>query len=269
MRHPVGRTFYHSQVKPLFLSYSFAMVDLNNQNITITYLNLTTDDIWKDFTMVMHSYPFAIRKCSSILTPKHEVTSPQEYIGAMLIIDNSKFKQLMIEFNNGQTTLNFNPDWERALYYNLPSKMEDFYDFTVNSNKQVTDCDTENKQNTFDCIEQFLASKIDCRFPWLDKRQFSKNNSKVCNKSEELKLHLEIQLKMYQRTLDDELIEFGCLKRNCLEKSWKPRHMFGSESSLTGGNGVPNPLFGHLNMTGKSAIMFTQISRQVCFTKFT
>ena len=243
------------------------MVDLNNQNITITYLNLTTDDIWRDFTMLSLTYPSAIRKCSSILTPKYEVTSSQEYIGAMLIIDNSKFQQLMIEFNNGQSTLNFNPDWERALYYNLPSKFEDFYDFTVNSNKQVTDCDTENKQNTFDCIETFLASKIDCRFPWLDKRQFSKSNSKVCNKSEELKLHLEIQLKMYQRTLDDELIEFGCLKRNCLEKSWKPRHMFGSESSLTGGNGVPNPLFGDLNMTGKSAIMFTQISRQVCFTR--
>ena len=153
----------------------------------------------------------------------------------------------------------------------MPSKLEDFYDFTVNSNKQVTDCDTENKQESFDCIEKFLASKIDCRFPWLDKRQFSKSNSKVCNTSAELKLHLEIQLKMYQRTLDDELTEFGCLKRNCLEKSWKPRHMYGFEieSSLTGENSVPNPLFGHINMTGKDLIMFTQISRQVCFTKFT
>ena len=240
------------------------MFDLNDQNITTTYLNLTSDDIWKDFTMVMHSYPFAIRKCSSILTPKYEVTSPLEYIGAMLIIDNSKFKQLMIEFNNGQSTLNFNPDWERALYYGLPAKAQDFYDFTVQSNKQVTDCDPENKQSTFDCIEKFLASKVDCRFPWLDKRHFSKNNSKICNKSEELKVHLETQFKMYKRTLDNELIEYGCLKRNCLEKSWQPRHMFGSDW-LTAEEGMANPFFGGNNMTGKSAVMFTQISSQVSF----
>ena len=163
----------------------------------------------------------------------------------------------MIEFKaNGQSTLNFNPDWERAVYRGLPSKVQDFYDFTMYSNKHVTDCDSENKQNTFDCIEKFLASKVDCRFPWLDKRDFSKNNSKVCNKTEELKLHLETQFKLYQRKLDDELVEFGCLKRNCLEKIWQPRHLFGHERWLE--NSLEN-------LTGKSAVMFTQISSQVSF----
>ena len=246
--------------------YSWKTVDLNNPNNTIPHQNLTTDDIWKDFTMLIHTYPYGIRKCSLIKIPKYKVHSSQEYVTALLTIDNSKFKQLMIEFKaDGQSSLHLNPDWERALYYNLPSKVLDFYDFSVHSSKQVTDCDPENKQNTFDCIEKFLASKVDCRFSWLDKRHFSKNKSKVCNKSEELKLHLEIQLKLYQRTMDDELIEFGCLKRNCFEKNWQPRHMFGSESGLEQESEVPNPFFGDLNMTGKSAVMFTQLSRQVCF----
>ena len=249
------------------------MVDLNNLNSTILHFNLTTDDIWKDFTMLIHTFPFAIRKCSSIQIPKYMPTvigSSQEYITATLIIDDSKFKQLQIEFKaNGQSTLNFNQDWERAVYHGLPSKVQDFYDFTMYSNKHVTDCDSENKQNTFDCIEKFLASKVDCRFPWLDKRDFSKNNSKVCNTTEELKLHLETQFKLYQRKLDDELVEFGCLKRNCLEKIWQPRHLFGYESGLNPESVVPNPLFDGANMTGKSAVMFTQISSQVCYTEFT
>ena len=178
-------------------------------------------------------------------------------------MDEMKFKQLMIEFKaNGQCTLNFNPDWEKALYYALPSN-GNFYDFTVQSNRQVQDCDSENKQSTFQCIEKFLASKVDCRFSWLDKRHFSKNNSRVCNKSEELKLHLETQFKLYQRTLDKELIEFGCLQRNCLEKTWQPRHMFGSESALKPIENGPDPFFGGINMTGKSSAMFTQISSQV------
>ena len=239
------------------------MVDLNNLNSTILHFNLTTDDIWKDFTMLIHTFPFAIRKCSSIQIPKYMPTvigSSQEYITAILIIDDSKFKQLQIEFKaNGQSTLNFNQDWERAVYHGLPSKVQDFYDFTMYSNKHVTDCDSENKQNTFDCIEKFLASKVDCRFPWLDKRYFSKNNSKVCNKTEELKLHLETQFKLYQRKLDDELVEFGCLKRNCLEKIWQPRHLFGHERWLE--NSLEN-------LTGKSAVMFTQISSQVCYIEF-
>jgi hypothetical protein len=243
------------------------MVDLNNPNSTITHFNKTTDEIWKDFTMVTHTFPFAIRKCSSILIPKYEVRSSQEYISALLVIDGSNFKQLMIEFKaNGQSKLNFNPDWERALYYGLPSKDLDLYDFTVHSHKQVTYCDPENKQNTFDCIEKFLSSKVGCRFPWLDKRHFSKNNSRVCNKSEELKTHLEIQFKLYQRALDDELIKFGCLKRNCLEKSWQPRYL-SSESGMDLESGVPNSFFGNVNMTGKSAVMFTQISSQVCFSQ--
>ena len=197
------------------------------------------------------------------------IGSSQEYITAILIIDDSKFKQLQIEFKaNGQSTLNFNQDWERAVYQGLPSKVQDFYDFTMYSNKQVTHCDSENKQNKFDCIEKFLASKVDCRFPWLDKRDFSKNNSKVCNKTKELKLHLETQFKLYQRKLDDELVEFGCLKRNCFEKNWQPRHMFSSESGMEQESEVPNPFFGDLNMTGKSAVMFTQLSRQVCYTQF-
>ena len=198
------------------------------------------------------------------------IGSSQEYTLAILIIDDSKFKQLQIEFKaNGQSTLNFNQDWERTLYHGLPSKVQDFYDFTMYSNKHITDCDSENKQNTFDCIEKFLASKVDCRFPWLDKRDFSKNNSKVCNKTEELKLHLETQFKLYQRKLDDELVEFGCLKRNCLEKIWQPRHLFGHEFGLNSESGVPNPLFDGANMTGKSAVIFTQISSQVCYTEFT
>ena len=215
--------------------------------------------------MLIHTYPYGIRKCSLIKIPKYKVHSSQEYVTALLIIDNSKFKQLMIEFKaDGQSSLHLNPDWERALYYSLPSKVLDFYDFSVHSSKQVTDCDPENKQSTFDCIEKFLASKVNCRFPWLDKRHFGKNNSTICNKSEELKLHLEAQFKMYQRTLDNELIEYGCLKRNCLEKSWQPRHMFGSDW-LTTEVGEVNPFFSENNMTGKSAVMFTQISSQVSF----
>ena len=100
---------------------------------------------------------------------------------------------------------------------------QDFYDFTVQVEKQVTDCDSENKQSAFECIEKFLASKVDCLFPWLDPRNFSNLSKTVCNKTEDLKKHLENQFQIYRRTMDDELKAFGCLLKNCMQKTWQPR----------------------------------------------
>ena len=198
------------------------------------------DDIWKEFTFINHMYPFSIMKCTSIQIPTCEICSKnvgpvREYLSASLTFDNSKFEQIMIEFKGrGQSSQNIIPDFENSLLYRMPATSQDFYDFKVQSKKQLTECDPYNNQKTFECIEKFLASKADCRFSWLDKRYVSQTNSKICNKTEELKLHLETSFKVYQRKLDDELRKFGCLQRNCLEKIWQPQKMFSTENLTIG-----------------------------------
>ena len=178
-------------------------------------------------------------KCASIQIPTYDapmnIGSVREYLSASLIFDNTKFKQIMIDFKGrGQSSQNISPDWESSLLYRMPATSQDFYDFKVQSKKHFTDCDPDNQQKTFECIEKFLASKADCRFSWVDKRYVSQKNSKICNKTEELKLHLETQFKLYQRKLDDELRRFGCLQRNCLEKTWQPRKMFSTPDITLG-----------------------------------
>ena len=43
---------------------------------------------------------------------------------------------------------------------------------------------------------------------------------KQCNKSAELYQHIETYMKVLQRKLDQEVEDFGCLKKNCVENKW-------------------------------------------------
>ena len=79
-------------------------------------------------------------------------------------------------------------------------------------------CDPKNEQRSFDCIQRYLASKINCTFPWLKKH--SSQELKQCNKSSELYQHIETYMKVLQRQLDHEVEAFGCLKKNCVENKF-------------------------------------------------
>ena len=118
-------------------------------------------------------------------------------------------------------------------------------------------CDPKNEQRSFDCIQRYLASKINCTFPWLKKH--SSQELKQCNKSSELYQHIETYMKVLQRQLDHEVEAFGCLKKNCVENKWMAE-MFTQQTydELSG-----SPVYQAFTEEGKSGIILTMISNKV------
>ena len=149
------------------------------------------------------------------------------------------------------------------MFFNLPSEGLGFYDYKMQSEKTLPflNCDPKNEQKSFNCIQKYLASKLNCTFPWLKKH--SRKGFKQCSKSSELKQHIETYLKVLQRKLDVDIKAFGCLKKNCIENKWKAE-LFTHQTydELAG-----SPLYQEYTEEGKSAIILTTISNEVSNTQ--
>ena len=199
-------------------------------------------------------------KCGTLLIPTIEADqglgANKEYLSVKFEVDNTKFDQFILEFKaRGQSTLNLNPDWENVMFVGAQNSMFSFYDFKIKSEKEVKDCDSKNEYKSFECIQKYLASKVKCRFPWLKKYYNSQKSLKSCNTTEESKDLVETIFNILQRERDIELKEFGCLKTNCMETTWRPEFWFQANDELS-----ENSYFEVNN--GTTTLFFNQISNK-------
>ena len=90
-------------------------------------------------------------------------------------------------------------------------------------------------------------------------KKYSSQELKQCNKSSELYQHIETYMKVLQRKLDQEVEDFGCLKKNCVENKWMAE-IFTQQTydELSG-----SPVYQAFTEEGKSGIILTMISNKV------
>ena len=88
------------------------------------------------------------------------------------------------------------------------------------ANKKIRKCDMENKQKPFECIQGFLASKINCSTPW------SKNSTKApCQDVEDYKTYFNHYLNLLKMDYEHQLSTFDCLNIDCDDYYWKAKRI--------------------------------------------
>ena len=141
------------------------------------------------------------------------------------------FETLVMEFARyGESKFNSPQlDWDHALFIQVgePCKCSlefPIYTLSRQKTKRIEDCVAENDQKipSFECIDQFLASKSLCGIPWLTK--FSTFLPKVMENctTDQIKQHFDLyyNISIGEKVVITELQEFGCLKKNCEIDIW-------------------------------------------------
>ena len=122
----------------------------------------------------------------------------------------------------------------------------------------VENCDQKNEQKPFSCIQKFIASKLNCKWPWLEK-YFYNETLKNCETVEELKYYLNVYNKVLRGDLNSELENFGCLTKNCIEYSWMTRKLLEMKTEDL----LRNPNTAPLVKLNKTGFTFTILSNEV------
>ena len=86
--------------------------------------------------------------------------------------------------------------------------------------KILQDCRNDDKnqivQGEFDCIMEFIASKMQCKNE-LEKYYYPEHYPS-CQSKEDLKFYFETRIKIYNGSYDNELKH--CFEKRCIEESW-------------------------------------------------
>ena len=237
-------------------------VDLNNEKSILKSLNKSMSDVWEEFVWITYSIPNMIVKCGilksiPILNKDEEDIVGKLYATLSLSFDPKKLGQIMLEFKQtGENTQNLRPDFDNMMYFPLPYPSLKITKFKAMSNKHINNCDPQNKQKSFDCIQRFIASNSNCKFSWMINHYQDGESLKPCMKIDELREHFELQHSILLHKLDNEIKAFGCLKRNCLENMWQAENMFDTKEF------IPDGLFTNYNQNW-STLWFNRISDQV------
>ena len=143
-------------------------------------------------------------------------------------MEHTEIDEILFEFSEkGNQNFNLNPDWLNYIYLTLPTNTEvSVFDFQRIYTKSIDDCDENNEIRKFDCIQRYLATKQEtCILPWLQK--YSDKDLKLCQSgTKEARNNFNISFEILKRHLNKDLEDFGCLKKNCLQTSWKPEKLF-------------------------------------------
>lgn len=224
---------------------------LNSEIITLNNVS----HLWNEFVWVYgHVPPFMAFRCAEIGIPNYEKHQDKLSMVEMRV-KNHHFGLVMIDFRqHGESTLNYKPNWSLINIISIPNEPLIHYVLETKLFKRLDNCELE-KQQQFHCIQQFMASQLDCVQPWLEK--FTLNGTKSCPM--DVKKYLHLQLEIFQYKKDEELKEFGCLKPKCHEMSWQARKLMTiTEKSL-----VNNPEYESIMSPNESVIYFSLFSNDV------
>ena len=82
-------------------------------------------------------------------------------------MDSSYFGALLFEFNeHGMAQMNVMPDIINSKYMVIPSQSE-YVDLTMSSFRKIKDCDKNNQQKSFVCVNEFISDKMSKLFLYL------------------------------------------------------------------------------------------------------
>ena len=127
----------------------------------------------------------------------------------------------------------------------------------MSSARKILKCDPENNQRALSCVNDFISAKMSCHVPWLQNKPSA--GKKMCTSTKELEEYYTLHTRISLHKLDDELIDFGCLKANCEENSWSAKIL----ATVTDSVVKDNPLFGSFVHPDKSSLYFGMLTTQV------
>ena len=128
----------------------------------------------------------------------------------------------------------------------------------MSSKRRAKNCDVDNQQKPFTCVNKFILAKMSCHIPWLQ----SNSPKKVCTSALDLDEYYNIHKGILENQLDQELKEFGCfLKPNCVENYWIPKTLVQLKDSII----ENSPYFGSFLQPNKTSLYLAMLSDEVSF----
>ena len=145
-------------------------------------------------------------------------------------ISGEKFGQIFFEFKSSGNSqlISAATDYSKTFWSTLQKGTLSI--LNVEREKKILNgnCDRGNKQESFVCVQKFMASKIDCKFLWLAKYQDPALGE--C-KDENLSQIFNLQFEIKAGRFNDELKQFGCMEINCQDLNWKAEKLTQTELS--------------------------------------
>ena len=169
------------------------------------------------------------------------------------------------EFNeDSQSRMIFKPDFSNAKYTTFPMDGE-FNALAMKTNKLVQNCEAANNTvKHFDCIQNYITKQMGCKLPWW---KSGDQNLMECSSNEDLENYIRLHIEILGGKRDPDLEEFGCLRKNCVEHSWRSWKMTSiTNTSITAPymkQGYTSILFGSLSDEVKIQLFSSQIQHSI------
>ena len=123
----------------------------------------------------------------------------------------------------------------------------------MESHKRIKNCDKQNEQKQFNCINNFIQQKLGSNLPWLN----ASTNPNDFRGNQSLNDFVTIYWQILQHKLDNELRTFGCLLPNCDQKSWKAHPFAKYRKEFLSNSPDLEKAFSHENRTRHWITMFS------------
>lgn len=200
--------------------------------------------------MFINDASVSLHRCTTVAIPKVE-----GQLQITMNIDIFLFGVVVVEIKeDGQFQFNYKQDWKNMKFMTIPKDSE-FIHMDKKSFRGIKDCDVNNQQRSFYCIEDFIAQSLDCQLPW---RQESNEKCPLEN-SKLLNDFYETYNDVLLGKLDKQLEEFGCLKPNCIRNSWSLNTMATFDNQTL----QNNPFFASYLLENKTTFWFTSFEDEV------
>ena len=90
---------------------------------------------------------------------------------------------------------------------------------TVSLKKKEYDCYEDNSMKLSECLDEFIAEKLECNLPWA--KQHSTKVFDVCSGSDKLNLFRNISFYITTDKYKAAIQKKGCFKPNCVKRRWQ------------------------------------------------
>ena len=118
----------------------------------------------------------------------------------------------------GESKFNRVFDWSKSMLITISPEFGS-YNLKMHQ-KRNKKCDKNKKLPSFECINSFLASKIPCKIPWLNDVA-AKNKCSEQQMKQHFELAFNIMMGNGSNGVGQELRNFGCTQKSCIETYWK------------------------------------------------
>ena len=124
----------------------------------------------------------------------------------------------------------------------------------MSSTRRIKNCDKENRQKDFDCINTFVSHEMSCNVPWLPDKSPEKD---LCTSAKQLEEFVQLK---HEITMDTQALEdFGCSKNNCVINKWSAKSLI----KFTPGVLENNPTVGSFVEPNLTSIFIGMMSNEV------